>query len=174
MDRARPRPAPGRRLRCAVCHDDLAAPGRACRDCGTRLHPECAGDLSACPTLGCGGLAAVGPDLGALMWRIDGPWAAWGALLGAVVGGLLGALSPLDLHLDAPGWRYAASVLYGLMPGVIAGAAGSFAVRRALCLALRRPDPWHAAIFGADGARAAQSPRASRSKASTLSSSART
>ena len=39
--------------RCAVCHDDLLAPGTTCPRCGTVAHLECRTEMARCPTLAC-------------------------------------------------------------------------------------------------------------------------
>jgi len=79
-------------LRCAFCHDDVAAPSWACERCRTRLHADCFGLLSACPTLGCAPRgrvlvlprtrdrdAATAWDLGVWLTTFAGVWAslAW-------------------------------------------------------------------------------------------------
>jgi hypothetical protein len=38
--------------RCGFCHDTLED-SLACRGCAVALHPECWGEVEACPTLGC-------------------------------------------------------------------------------------------------------------------------
>jgi len=40
-------------LRCAYCHSAADLDPVVCPGCGTGLHPECVGNLSRCPTLGC-------------------------------------------------------------------------------------------------------------------------
>lgn len=44
------RPSP---VRCAVCHDELAAAPVPCDGCGTALHAECKAAVHGCPTIGC-------------------------------------------------------------------------------------------------------------------------
>jgi hypothetical protein len=40
-------------LRCAFCHDRLAAPAWTCVQCATRLHEDCRELAGICPILGC-------------------------------------------------------------------------------------------------------------------------
>lgn len=59
--------APSNPARCALCRDVLQEPTVGCGACATRVHSECAKELSRCPTLGCRGdwraaTAPTGPD----------------------------------------------------------------------------------------------------------------
>ena len=59
--------------RCAVCHDDLLAPGTTCPRCGTVAHPECRAELARCPTLACSP-PARGPGMPAVRRAARLPW----------------------------------------------------------------------------------------------------
>jgi len=54
-----------RARRCAYCHEeDLSRWSSArCARCSVALHEECAEDLAACPTLGCGAWTPAPPPL---------------------------------------------------------------------------------------------------------------
>lgn len=40
-------------LRCAYCHDDLPRKCWTCPRCSSKIHSQCASELTECPTLGC-------------------------------------------------------------------------------------------------------------------------
>ena len=60
-------------LRCTYCFDSLPEEGvHACGGCGTILHGECAAELAACPTIGCGrALRVEALDLSSLSEALD-------------------------------------------------------------------------------------------------------
>lgn len=82
-------------LRCALCHDGLAADaGRTCPACGTTTHAGCADEARGCPTLGCrqrrGPLTARRSDPGAVAAVVA--FAALVVPLAGAVGLVLGSL----------------------------------------------------------------------------------
>lgn len=63
----RHRPGPPARLRCAYCHDGIAA-AEPCDGCGAVFHSECGSIGGRCPTLGCERIAPF--ELRALFSRM--------------------------------------------------------------------------------------------------------
>ena len=132
--RAQPGPT-----RCAICHDGLAedaAERWACEGCGTFAHPECASELSRCPTLGCAGELPTGERAlryHEMLERRDGWLLRWvplgGALAGAVLGAILAWLAPPWAPRSLVKWAVLGAMSMGLVATVV-GFVGWEALRR--------------------------------------------
>jgi len=143
---ARPQPGP---TRCAICHDGLAedaAERWACEGCGTFAHPECAGELSRCPTLGCAGELPTGERAlryHEMLQQRDGWLLRWipgtGAALGALLGGCVGVNQG---HVQGELREIVVGVVIGAMALGLLGCVVAFALWEGWRKLSDLPEPW--------------------------------